>query len=307
MQPSRIPRLLRRIVFVIAAFVLGAIALLAGWTWFVIASHDTENLPPRHGQVEVQLFAPEGAPRPLLVGLGGAEGGNAWAGEAWVTQRERFLAQGYAMLAVGYFGLPGTPERLDRISLDGVAAAIARAADDPRVDGRCIVLVGGSKGAELALALASRAPQVRGVVALVPGDAVFAGLTDAMTTSSWTWRGEPLPFLPVPWSTTFDLLAGDLRSVYARTRAQLPGHADAAIAVERINGPILLVSATRDAMWPSREMSDAMVQRLQASGFAHAVEHVPIEGGHEAPLDHFAEVEAFLAQHIAGDACTGVP
>lgn len=119
------------------------------------------------------------------------------------------------------------------------------------------MLIGGSKGAELALSLASREPKIRGVVVLVPGDGVFAGLTDALTTSSWTWRNEPLPFLPVPWNVTGDLIADNLRAVFAASRSALPEHPDAAIAVENINWPILFVSAKKDEMWPSREMSDA--------------------------------------------------
>jgi pimeloyl-ACP methyl ester carboxylesterase len=244
----------------------------------------------------------------LLVGLGGSEGGNAWASEAWTAQRERFLAQGYALLAVGYFGLPETPAALDRISLDAIADAIDRAAADPRLDGRCIVLIGGSKGAELALSLAAREPRVRGVVALVPGDAVFAGLTAAMTTSSWTWHGEPLPFLPVPWSATPALIAGDLRRVFDLTRDALPALPEAAIPVEHINGPILFLSATQDELWPSRAMADAMMQRLDAIGFAHVHRHVAIEGGHTAPLDHFAEVERFLAENFGADEpCADAP
>lgn len=302
---ARLRRIVLRIVFGILALLLVLAALVAAWVWYTIASHDTERLPERHGQVATQLFAREGTPQPLLVGFGGSEGGNAWAGDAWQKQRERFLSQGYAMLAVGYFGMPDTPERLDRISLDAVADAIDRAAADPRVDGGCIVLIGGSKGAELALSLASRDPDIRGVVALVPGDAVFAGLTDALTTSSWTWQGAPLSFLPVPLSATGHLIAGDLRAVFASSRATLPEHPDAAIPVEKINGPILFVSATQDEMWPSREMSDAMMQRLDRHGFTHAHEHLVMEGGHAEPLDHFPDIEAFLATHIGTDGRCG--
>jgi hypothetical protein len=62
-----------------------------------------------------------------------------------------FLAQGYALLALAYFGEEGIPKELDRISLEGVYAAIVDAADHPKVNRDCIALIGGSKGAELAL------------------------------------------------------------------------------------------------------------------------------------------------------------
>ena len=85
----RIRRILLRTLLVILLLALGLVALLAGWSWYVIASHDTVNLPPRHGQIDTQLFARDGAPRTLLVGLGGSEGGNAWASDVWAPQRER--------------------------------------------------------------------------------------------------------------------------------------------------------------------------------------------------------------------------
>ena len=86
------------------------------------------------------------------------------------------MAQGYAFLAVGYFGMTGTPEKLDRIALEGVHAAIMRAAANPAIEGKCIAIVGRSKGGELALLLASRYPEIKSVAAIVPAHAVFVGL-----------------------------------------------------------------------------------------------------------------------------------
>lgn len=288
------------------AIVLVALtALLFGYSYYVIASHDTVNLPSHHGQVSDELFLGSGARQPLIVGLGGAEGGNAWAGEVWKPQRDEFLERGYALLAVAYFGMPGTPEKLDRIALEGIHEAIARAAANPQVDGRCIVVIGGSKGGELALSLAARYPDIKAVVGIVAGSAVFAGVTDAMTTSSFTWRGQPLPFVPVPFSTTPALLAGDLRRAFEIMLENEAAVAEAAIPVERINGPVLLLSATRDELWPSKEMSDALMRRLDARGFAYAREHIAVDGGHDEPLEHFDRIETFLDAHVKGDQATG--
>ena len=276
---------------------------LGAYMWWVVASFDTDTLPANHGKVAVELYAGDpaegAAPRPLLVGLGGAEGGNAWASPAWKRQRERFLEQGYAMLAVGYFGAPGTPERLDRISLDGIHAAIRQAVEDPRVDADCIAVIGGSRGAEAALLLASHFPDIDAVVALVPGSAVFASGTQAMVTPAFSLHDQPLPFVPVPWSTTGDLLTGNLRGAFETMMRDTAAMDRAAIPVERIDGPILLISATRDEAWPSKEMSDAMMQRLRTHGFAHAAEHIVVDGGHNEPLDEFPRIEAFLETHFA--------
>jgi pimeloyl-ACP methyl ester carboxylesterase len=268
--------------------------LLAAYMWWVVERFDTQTLPQRHGQVDVALFARDDAKHPLIVGLGGSEGGNPWASERWKKQRERFLGRGYALLALGYFGTPNSPEHLDRISLDGVHAAIMEAAQDPRVDGRCIAVIGGSRGAELALLLASRYPDIRAVVAIVPGSAVFPALTDAMTTPGFSFHDQPLPFVPMTWGATPDLLVGNLRGAFETIMRDKAAMQRAAIPVEKINGPVQFVSAAQDEAWPSKEMSDAMMQRLKTHGFRHAAEHLVVQGGHAEPLDEFPKMEAFL-------------
>ena len=277
---------------------VGLVLLLGMYTWWVVERFDTETLPARHGQVDVELFARGGGKHPLLVGLGGSEGGNAWANDRWTPKRERFLDQGYAFLALGYFGTPNSPEKLDRISLDGVHAAILKAAKDPRVDGRCIALVGGSRGAELALLLASHYPDIAAVVAIVPGSAVFPALTDAMTTPGFSFNGRSLPFVPMTWSATPDLLIGNLRGAFETIMRDGAAMQRAAIAVENLNGPVQFVSASHDEMWPSKEMADAMMRRLKANGFRHPAEHLVVQGGHVEPLDEFPKMEAFLQQHF---------
>lgn len=291
-----------RIVKLVSISVAALTLLLFAWIQWTVWSFDTVTLPARHGGLDVQLYAPDGAPRPLLVGLGGSEGGNAWTRGMWKAQRGRFLDQGYAMLAVGYFGTPNSPEQLDRISLNAIHDAILEAAKDPRVDGRCIALIGGSRGGELALLLASEYRDINAVVAIVPGSAVFPALNLAMTTPGFSLHDKSLPFVPVPWSATPNLLVQDLRGAFDKMVANTAAMDAAAIPVERINGPIYFVSASQDEFWPSREMSDAMMERLKQHGFQHPAEHLVVEGGHSEPLDEFPNMEAFLHENFA-EAC----
>ena len=277
----------------------GVVVLALGYTVYVVESFDTETLPARYGEVDAKLYVQEGAARPLLVGLGGAEGGNAWASQRWKAQRDRFEQAGYAFLALGYFGLPNTPQTLDRIALEGIHRAITQAQSNPAVSDQCVVILGGSKGAELALALASHYPDIDAVVALAPADTVFPAHTDAMNTSSWALEGEPLPFVPIPWAATWDLIRGDLLAVMERALSDKDGVAAAAIAVERIQGPVLLISAMGDEMWPATQMADRMIARLEQNGFRFPHRHLAVEGGHAAVLDQFAEVETFLQSEVA--------
>lgn len=286
----------------IVKWTLGAALLLviAGIIYYqyLILSFDTETLPLNHGKFNTQLFLGDDADQPLIVGLGGAEGGNAWASDYWQDQRTRFLSQGYGFLALGYFGMVGISRDLDRIPLDGVMETILEAAQNPMIDSRCIVLIGGSKGAELSLALASYYPEVKAVVAIVPGSAIFAANTIALNTSSFTLRGESLPFVPVPWSATAALIKGDLRAVWLKMLENTEAVENSSIAVENTNGPILFLSARKDEMWPSTEMSEVMMERLQLKEFPHYFEHVAIDGPHASPLEHFDLVEMFLEERV---------
>jgi uncharacterized protein len=80
--------------------------------------------------------------------------------------------------------------------------------------GSCGALIGGSKGAELALLLASHYPDVKCVVALVPGHCAFPALTLGATTSSWTFQGSEVPFVPMPWAAVPAALKHDLRQAF---------------------------------------------------------------------------------------------
>jgi dienelactone hydrolase len=274
------------------------LAAAAAWIGYVVARFDTETLPARHGQVDVVLDAPSGAPRPLIVGLGGAEGGNSWQRTRWSEPRRRFLDHGYAFLSLGYFGTPTTPERLDRIALDGVQRAIRDAQAAPEVADDCVILIGGSKGAELGLALAAHDPSIDAVVAMAPSDTVFPAHTDAMTTSSWSLDGRPLPFAPMPWSATWDLLRGDIGAVMERILAQPEAEA-ARIPVERIRAAVFLLSSRGDEMWPATRMAERIMARLDALPDAPVHEHLAVEGGHTAVVDHLDAVEDFLARRVA--------
>lgn len=255
-------------------------------------------LPDRHGQVSTQLFVGESKNQTLIVGLGGSEGGNPWASQYWKAQRDRFLAQGYAVLALGYFGTKESPAKLDRISIDAIHAAIAKAANDPLINGRCVALIGGSKGAELALTMASIYPDYDAVVAIVPSNAVFPALTMTMDTSSWSHQGRELTYVPFTPDAYPALIKRDLRGAFEKLMENTQAMEAASIPVEKINGPVLLVSATKDEMWPSSEMSVQMMDRLKTKKFGFVNQHVAIEGAHSAPLKHFDQIEEFLHANL---------
>lgn len=264
----------------------------------ISAQDKLSSFPDRHGQVSQQLFMGTGKKQPMIVGLGGSEGGNPWASQFWKLQRDRFLEQGYAVFALGYFGSKESPAKLDRIAIEGIHAAVMQAAQTPGVNAECIIVMGGSRGGELALLLGSLYKEYDAVVGIVAGSSVFPALTMTMDTPAWSHHGKLLPFVPVTEATYPALLRRDLRAAFSTMMEDQLAMDKAAIAVENINGPVMLLSAKKDEMWPSTEMSDMIAQRLQAKKFPYPVQHSAIDGNHSAPLKHFDLIERFLQHEL---------
>ncbi len=235
---------------------------------------------------------------PLVVGLGGSEGGNAWTSDHWKKTRDRFLEKGYAFLAIGYFGTKGTPPMLDKIAIDDVYQAIETARKAPGVDPAKTAIVGGSRGGDLALLLGSYYPDISCIVAIVSSHAVFPGHTMHFTTSCWTYQGNELPFIPASRASVPFILKRDLRGAFETMLKDTAAEKRALIPVERIKGPVLFLSATQDEICPSTPMAEKMMARLRQNGFTYTFEHVAVEGKHTAPLSKFDLVFNFLDKHF---------
>lgn len=179
-----------------------------------------------------------------------------------------FAEQGIPALGMRYWGVPGLPMRLRMVPVESVGAA----ADWLLEHGaEKVSLYGFSTGAELALLAASRMPQIGGVVAVSPS-AVVWGSEDE---SEFSLRGRNLPHLSQKW--TGAALRDSLRHLQpeGRTIYQNPieeGFIDEiAIPVENIRGSILFLYPENDPVWPSREASVYMENRLRGAGFPHPV------------------------------------
>lgn len=252
----------------------------------------------KSANVEAILYTGKGKHLPLVVGLGGSEGGNAWASDYWKDTRNKIQEKGYAFLAVGYFGCKNTPKQLDRIALEDVHNAILAATQNKKVHRHKIAIIGGSRGADLAMLLASYYNDIDCVVGLVGSHAVFPGHTENLSTSSWTYGGQELPFVPVNDASVPFLVNRDLRGAFEAMLRDTAAEQKALIHVENINGPLLLLSATKDEICPSTPMGDKIMERLKRFHFRYHHEHVPIEGTHAEPLKHFDRVFAFLEKYF---------
>ncbi|MBV9195037.1 MAG: hypothetical protein JO168_12900 [Solirubrobacterales bacterium] len=115
-------------------------------------------------------------------------------------------SHGLAALALAYFGARTLPRTLVEVPLEYVERAACWLRDREHVSGDLIGLLGGSKGAELALLSAATFPSLIGpVVAAAPSSVVWYGLeltpghlaaAIPSTRSSWSLHGAPVPFVP---------------------------------------------------------------------------------------------------------------
>ncbi len=72
----------------------------------------------------------------------------------------------------------------------------------------------------------------------------------------------------------------------------------AIIQVENINGPIPLLSAKDDELWPSQYMSEKIISRLGEKDFKYRYLHFSFDGGHHDIQKHFDKVFEFFFTHF---------
>jgi hypothetical protein len=89
-------------------------------------------------------------------------------------------------------------------------------------------------------------------------------------------------------------IKGDLFEAFSMMLENTEAVALAEIEAEKINGPILIISADEDEQFPATKMSEQLVDRLRRKNFAHKFEHIIVNGQHIEPLNHFDKVYAFL-------------
>ncbi|MBI5272579.1 MAG: prolyl oligopeptidase family serine peptidase [Chlamydiia bacterium] len=223
------------------------------------------------------LFMPEkeGA-QPVVITLGGFRGGISSARAEWLA------AQGIASLALAYFGAPGLPSTIHRIPLEFMERACHWLERQQGIDITRLALWGASRGAELALLLATVMPEkFRAVAAHLPSSALYGSIYPAAADPAWIYRGMPLgpnaPFSP-PAKVSAELA---LTPSFLEGMRELEAFAAAQIPVERMQCPLLLLSAQEDQMWPSALFAEQIVQRLKERGSSIPCTHISYPGaGH---------------------------
>ena len=233
------------------------------------------------------LYHPaEGGPFPGVLILAGSGGGVY----EWLAQA--FASSGFAALTLPYFNYRDLPPELVEIPLEYFHRAVTWLKKQPAVKADRIGVAGGSKGGELAPLLASLFNDFQAVVAWSPAAHVWEGLSmkffspDYTPISSWALSGQPLPFIQFAYTQEEKEKEkkGELHSFiepHHRSLAQA-GPAlleNAAIPLEKIKAPLLLISGTDDQTWPADEFCREVATKLKKTGFPFELKAISHEGG----------------------------
>lgn len=234
------------------------------------ASYQYEKRQVVYKNLVANLYVPLGVSKPpVVIAFGGSDGGLTGADPA----SELLAPHGIAVLAIAYFKAQGLPPTLDAIPLEYFMSAVDYVYMVRGLDANRIGVVSGSRGSEAAMLLATHDRRIKSVALTTPSNVAWYGRTTDQ--SAWTINGAPVPALRLgltsdaPQLSRFEAALSDKRAV-ARAR----------FALEKVNGPILLLSAEKDAIWPSYAMSISMVAYLKEHRFPHRVTHVSYPTGH---------------------------
>jgi dienelactone hydrolase len=205
--------------------------------------------------------------------------------------RCRVLARsGMTAMSIRWFGGAGQPPGICEVPLETFVAAI----DVLRAKGcgRTGVL-GVSKGAEAALLVAVRDRRVDAVVALSPTSVAWANVGPGIDgvgypyRSSWTWQGQPVPFVPYDEDWAAAEAAGTpvtLRTLYEQSwRVFAEAARNAVIPIERSAAQITLVAGGDDQMWPSLAFARELAARRASAGLPVRLVSSP-DAGHRVRL-----------------------
>lgn len=188
--------------------------------------------------------------------LGGSEGGKP------TKLAKLFADKGHAVLSLAYFNEESLPEELEMVPLEYFEKPKKWLMEQEGVNASGIIVVGWSKGAELALLLASRDDAIKSVVAISPSSVIWGGiLKDWKKTpkSSWSSGGSALPHVPFDTSGK----ATNLIELYEYSLTNTEAVRAASIPFEKTKADILLLSGSKDEVWPAKQMSETVMEHLE--------------------------------------------
>ncbi|XP_010001150.1 PREDICTED: bile acid-CoA:amino acid N-acyltransferase-like, partial [Chaetura pelagica] len=205
--------------------------------------------PAREGRVRGALFVPPGSgPFPGVIDMFGGAGG-------LIEFRAGLLAsRGFAVLALAFFAYEDLPSSLAQLDMEYFEEAAELLLRHPQVRGPGLGVIGVSKGAEVALAMATFLPQVVATV-WINGTAFLHG-------NPLVYKDLHIP--PIPYFTERALITemGVLDNFAVLGDPQDPAYSSSAIPVEKIRGKVLFVVGEADRSTNSKLFAQLAMARM---------------------------------------------
>ncbi|KCB28518.1 acyl-CoA thioester hydrolase/BAAT C-terminal domain-containing protein [Bordetella hinzii] len=258
------------------------------------------------------LYLPAGpGPHPAVMILNGSGGGIN------EPRAALYASHGYAAFALGYFKAPGLSDYISNTPLEYFQRGLQWLRREVRPAHDFVAISGQSRGGELVLLLGATFPgEVSAVVAYVPGAVVHSGQNAAdpqvgREGPTWLLGGKPLPHVwennrTASWQPFDEGPAPHRHERAILTALQDPeAVARARIPVERIQGPVMLLSATDDGSWPSSLYSRMVRDKLAEVGHPHDVRWLDFQdGGHLIVFPYVPTTQMVYAHPVSGKIST---
>lgn len=238
----------------------------------------------------------------VIITFGGSEGSPGY----WYARE--YAKKGYEVLALFFFGMENQENELVKVPLDFFDEVLTYIEKHIK-DGDIITIDGGSKGAELALNLATRYPQIDNLILRSPSAYSFSGLPKDNYNevySSWTWNGKEVPYINIQKS---GMLAGSslfkafalnepvsFRASYEAAVKNDTNLEDSRIKVENTKANILIIAGDDDAMW----QSDTFAKEIQGKRPENTEVHIYKGVGHIFSRDKILYSKSMIVK-LGGD------
>ncbi|MCV2351690.1 acyl-CoA thioester hydrolase/BAAT C-terminal domain-containing protein [Paucibacter sp. Y2R2-4] len=262
------------------------------------AGYDFEVKTVQYKNLAARLYLPKTPEKvPAVIGFGGSDPSWGFAD----ANGAMMASNGIAVIGLVYFKTePGLPATLDQIPMEYFISAVDYAQSLPEIDGQRIGVVSGSRGAEAGFLLAILDPRIKSVVITTPSKVAWGGMTSSR--SAWTYQDQDIPALHlpdlpnIPQIERFKIALSETEKVKAAT-----------FAFEKIQGPILLISAENDQIWPGTAMSQDIMDYLKSHNFRYSAVHKSYPTGHAFSQASAPEIKQMIIDHFVATLKQGNP
>ncbi len=212
------------------------------------------------GKMQGFRFVPmEKSHKGLVICYGGSEGSPNF------ENAEILAKEGYETFALFMFGMKNQEQTLRKIPLEQFEDVINYINKNIK-DNKPISVLGASKGAEYALNLACKYPEIDNLILISPSSYNFAGLDFKDYGSSWTYKGKELPYIDIKKSSFSSFLKNILvpaiikspisfKDTYNSAIEKDSSSQEKLIPVKNVKANILMIAGEDDLMWDSLAMA----------------------------------------------------